>query len=316
MKTILTLDPFTIDPDEKGRLGFFFPAKAAALGVLMKQDGQNDPIKVVKLAAKAATQKGVTFQWRLIAGLHRLRGAQEAGIEIKALEVVGDAGTLEHIQASENFDRRALEPLEHSIFTRAVADAARLRLLELHGVDSVHALGGLSKAARAQFSEMEKADETASLVGTDLSTVYGWKDETAAALGLDPKSLQRALRIHRLIVEPFHDLIDVFKDHPVAKVRDSLLKICAIADEAKRREVIECLCGGPADLAYAFAHCGLSPEKVEPEPYRKFSGQILGGWSRLKAADQRRFIPEFVNQLTPAQRSFLRDELNQKEDGQ
>ena len=312
MKTILTLDPFTIDPDEKGRLGFLFPAKAEALGILMKADGQNDPIKVVKLA-KTVTHKGLTFQWKLVAGLHRLRGTQSAGIEIKAIEVVGDAATLEHIQASENFDRRDMGPLEHSIFTRAVADAARLRLFERHGVASENALGGLSKANRVQFSEIEKADEIAGLLWTDLSTAYGWKEETAKALNLGPKDLQRSLRIHRLIVEPFHDLINVFKDHPVAKVRDSLLKICAIADEAKRREVVECLCGGPADLGYAFQHCGLSPDRGDPEPYRKFSGQIAGGWTRLNVAERRRFLPEFLTYLSAAERDFLREQLKAEE---
>jgi ParB family transcriptional regulator, chromosome partitioning protein len=320
MKTILTLDPATIDPDPKGRIGLFFPAKAAALGLLMKQKGQNDPIKVVKLATKSTKHDygkvTTNYAWRAVTGRHRLEGCLREGLQIQAIEVAGTAAELLGIQKSENLDRRDLEPLEHSMFVRVVADEAKNAVLEKHGVASLDALGGLSRANRVQFSEMEKADEFADVTVDNLSTAFGWKEETAKALGLDPKSLQRALRIHRLIVEPFHDLIDVFKDHPVAKVRDSLLKICAIADEPTRRKVVECLCAGPTDLGYAFAHCGLSPEKAEPEPYRKFSGQIMGGWSRLNTAQQRRFIPEFVSQLTPAQRSFLRDELNQKEDGQ
>jgi len=320
MKTILTLDAFTIDPDEKGRIGLFFPAKAAALGLLMKQNGQNDPIKVVKLATKSTKHADgkvtTSYPWRVVTGRHRLEGCLREGLQVQAIEVVGTAIELLGIQKSENLERRDLEPLEHSMFVRVVADEARNALLEKHGVTSDKALGGLSKANRAQFSEAEKADEFAEATADNLSTAFGWKEETAKALGLDPKSLQRALRIHRLIVEPFHDLIDVFKDHPVAKVRDSLLKICAIADEPTRRKVVECLCAGPTDLGCAFAHCSLSPEKAEPEPYRKFSGQIIGGWSRLNTAQQRRFIPEFVSQLTPAQRFFLRDELNQKEDGQ
>jgi ParB family transcriptional regulator, chromosome partitioning protein len=315
MNAILTLDPFTIDPDPQGRIGLFFPAKAAALGVLMKAQGQNDPIKVVKLVVKTSKRSDGTvttsYPWRLIAGSHRLEAAIREGLEIKAIEVCGSDVELEIIQRSENFDHRELEPLERSMLVRHVADQARNALFEKHGVTSEQALGGKAKAARMQFSEMEKADEFSA--GADLLRAFGWKEETAAALSLTRDDLKRSLRIHRLIVEPFHDLIAVFKNHPVAKVTDSLLKICAVADEPTRRKVVEYLCAGPADLGYAFAHCGIMPAKAEAEPYRKFSGQILGGWSRLNFADQRRFIPEFVEQLPDGMRAILREELNRTE---
>jgi ParB family transcriptional regulator, chromosome partitioning protein len=153
MSVVLTLDPLTIDADESGRIGLFFPPKAEALGLLMAKEGQHDPIKVTKRKLKDR------FEYRLVYGLHRLRGAISAGITIKALlEESTDDAVLDVMQASENLNRRELEPLERALFVHTVSMAAKLRVMEEHGVASAQALGGKAKANKVQYSEIEKAE--------------------------------------------------------------------------------------------------------------------------------------------------------------
>jgi uncharacterized ParB-like nuclease family protein len=301
---VMSIDPTTVDADFGGRIGLYYPAKCHALAALISAHGQNDPIKVVLV------RKG---KWRLVAGLHRLQACISLGISVRAIEVAGDAAELAHIQASENVDRRELEPLERALFVHAVAEAAKARVLAEHGVENEQQLGGLKRQNKVQYSDIEKADEVAEAAGVNLTRAYGWREETAAALGLDLNALKRSMRIHRMICAPFPEMIDAFKDHPVAKVADSLLKIAAIKSEVTRRRVIEILLAGPKDLGFAMQSAGVTEVKAAPDAYAKFSSQILGGWGRLGVAERRKFIPELVAAIPEGMRALLREELDRVE---
>lgn len=69
---VLSLSPHDVLVGE--RLGAFWPDKAAAIGQLMAEDGQNEPIKVRANGPRAAKP------WTLVAGHHRLEGAMLAGL--------------------------------------------------------------------------------------------------------------------------------------------------------------------------------------------------------------------------------------------
>lgn len=300
---LLIIDPTTVDPDMDNRIGLYFPAKAEALGFLMARDGQNDPIKVVPhpLSSK--------YDWKLVAGLHRLNGSISANINVAAF-VMSAKDDLRAIQASENVDRRELEPLERAMFVYEVAEKNRARLIVGHGDVSQQVIAGRARAAKVQYSDVEKADEAAKLAVDNLSIAYSWKAETAQALGYSPKDIQRSMRIYRCIVEDNRDLMDAFKDLDVAKSADALLKIAALKDAALRRKVIETLIGGPKDLTYVFQKLGITPPKEATSTYAKFSSQILGGFSRLGTAEKRRFIPELVTAIPVGMRSLVREELD------
>jgi ParB family transcriptional regulator, chromosome partitioning protein len=300
----LCLDPFTVDPDFNGPFTFYFPAKAEAVGASIAEIGQQDRIKVRREKA------GAKFAWKRVTGLHRLQGCIAIGRDVRAEEWQGSDEELIAIRISENLDRRDLEPLERSALIAGMAEDARRKIMNWQGVDSQQALAGKARQNKLQYSESEKSDELAEQRWTNLSTAYGWKQEVADAWGVGPKDIQRATRIHRLIIEPFPELIDAFKDHPVAKVADSLLKIAAIKDEAKRRKVIEVLLAGPKDLGFALQSAGVADVKVAPEPYQKFASQILGGWSRLGTGEKRKFIPELVSAIPPGMRTLVRAELD------
>lgn len=306
---VLSLCPSTIDASGK-RIGLFYPAKAEALGLLIAQHGQNEPVKVVRNKA------GRKQEWRLVAGFHRLEGIRSQGIGVVyAIEVLGDEAYLDQVQASENMHRRELEPLERAMFVQAVADAARTRLLSEHGVDSQQALAAKAKAraGKVQYSDAEKADQDGEAASDNLSRAYGWNEHVSEALGMGRRDIQRSLRIYRCIVEPFPELIDDLKDHPVGKIADNLLKVAAIRDVRQRRFVIEALTAGTATLADALQIAGITDVKIAPEPFQKFSSQILGGWQRLGTADKRRFIPQLVEAIPAGMRALVREELDRLE---
>lgn len=302
MSAVLTLDPLTVDPSEVSRIGLFYPAKAEALGVLMKRDGQNDPIKVV------AHKLSDTVQWRLVAGLHRLQGAIAAGIDVKAIEESGDATRLREIQASENMHRRELEPLERAMFVQAVAEAAKARVLAEHGVDNEQALGGFAKADRKQYHDWEKADEMADAARSNLDRAYGWRDEVSESLGLSLSDLKRSMRIYRCICEPFSDLIDKLKDAPIAKVADNLNKIAVMRDVAARRKLIETIVDKPwlstLQSAERMAGMAATPSN-ELMPYQKYAATMSASARRIGVGEWRKVCDGFVGTLRPGQKTEL-----------
>jgi ParB family transcriptional regulator, chromosome partitioning protein len=302
-----------VDPDLPGRIGLFFPAKAEALAVLIAANGQNDPIKVIKRGNAAKTP------WKLVAGLHRLEACRINNDLVYCIEVSAgglSAKTAESIQVSENMDRRELAPLEKAMFVHAVADAAKARVEREHPGKSQQQIARASRANKLRLSDIRKADERAASTVDNLSTVYSWKHETAEACGLGQKDVQRSIRIYDCIIAPNRDLIDAFKDHPVAQSASDLLEICKIDDLVWRRRVIETLTGGAADLDFVLRMLKLKAEPVHPDAYSKFSSQMIGAIPRLGTADWRRFCPSFVGALSEARRAELRKALDDVETGQ
>lgn len=307
MSEVLSLDPSTIDPDEAGRIGLFYPEKAEALGVLMAEHGQKTPISVISSFSDGQ------YKWKLVSGLHRLKACLAAGVDVLAIAlpmISGSDGDAEFVQASENLHRRELEPLERAMFIRAMVDIVRAKVLKEYGVVSDKALAAKAKAARVQYSDAEKADELAEAAGANLARAYSWSEQVAEASGFGRSDIKRSMRIYRCIVEENRDLMDAFKDLDVAKSADALLKIAALKDAAIRRKVIETLITGPKDLGFVFQMLGIAPAKEEASTYSKFSSQILGGWTRLGTAEKRRFIPDLVGAIPQGMRALVREELD------
>lgn len=101
------------------RVGFFNADHAARLAVSMTDEGQHSPIHV-KRNGNAAKRK-----WKLVAGLHRLRGAEAARwTHIDAVQVAdasASANELLRLELSENVDHRHRRPIERSILMVAHA---------------------------------------------------------------------------------------------------------------------------------------------------------------------------------------------------
>jgi len=237
---ILELDPETIDVDLSGRIGFYFEDKAETFGCLMAQDGQRDPVKVSR------APKGSSFAHRLHVGLHRTMGARFKGLPIYAIEVKGTPEYLRELEMSENLHRRPMEPLERAKFVHAWSQVAQERIAREHGQLRQQQLAVNARWARVKAGEIrveqalqDECDDTADT----MSAVYGWQESAAVALGLDKRTIRRALELYRLVIEPFPaELVRALADRKGVGDNAAQLKLIAeVRDEAQRGAVIEAL---------------------------------------------------------------------------
>lgn len=310
---LLRLAPSDIHIPE--RLGLFFPDKAAALGRLMAIHGQRTPITVRKSA------KGIERPWTLVTGMHRLSGARAEELpHVFALERVGvSAADALDEEASENLDRRDQPPLEQAIFIHATCEAARLRIDLASGGAKQQAAAVAKRWAKVKSGEMRASDaleDETDHTMRHLVASYGWQESVAAAFNRSKRDIQRALRLYRMIVEPFPDLVQALSDHPVVGGNAAQLKLIAdVKGEAYRRRVIEQLLGDPelsADDARVIVGVDAAPGRA-PTSFEKFTNQISGGLGRLSAAEQKRALPTLLTTLkTDEVKRQLRDMLNQE----
>ena len=307
--TLFELSPLHVD--EGVRIGFLHEDKAAALGRLMAVDGQRDPIKVV------ANPKNPEQPWRLVTGMHRLHGARIEAITVWAIEVRGNPEELADLEASENLHRRRLGAIERAKFVAALAEAARDRIAREHGNLKQQQLAIKTRWARVKANEIrvdqalqEESDDTTG----QMSAVYGWQESIADAVGLDARTIRRSLRLHRLLVEPFPELIRDLAAHPVVGENEKQLRdIADVRDEAQRRRVIEILLQLPDCSAEEARILAKIDPRDGPAPpvHVKYGSQIEGGWARLNLQQQRAFIPNIAAMMgTAGLKRELRDRLN------
>lgn len=299
--------------DEGDRIGFLHEDKAAALGRLMAVDGQRDPIKVV------GNPKNPEKPWRLVTGMHRLIGAQVEGITVWAIEVSGKPEALADLEASENLHRRPLEPLERAKFVAALCEAAQERIARQHGQLrqqqlAVKARWDRVKAGiiRPEQALQEESDDTVE----NISTVYGWQDSAADALGFGKRTIRNALELYRLVIEPFPaELVRALADRRGVGDNASQLKLIAdVKDEGERRKVIEALVENTHLTAeMARVQIGLDSAKTAaPTKDVKFASTISDSWSRLSTGAKRDYLPRFVGMLTPGLKHQLRELLEEE----
>lgn len=296
------------------RLGAFWPDKAAALGHLMAESGQNEPIKVRASGPRA------TRPWTLVAGHHRLEGAKLAQLAlIKAIEVFGDDATLRHIEASENVERGSRSPIERACFVRAIADAAEARMAGQHeGLTQQQiAIRARWDAMKVKASGVERDDDLndaeADHTAANFATVYGWQESTAAALGLSKRTIRDDLALHRALVAPFPTLYRALATHPTVGENASALRdIAAIKDVGNRRALIEALIATPdMTLAQAMEGLGLNkPAAPGAIGATKFMNNMAANLRRLSAGDQARIAPEIVKTMKPSALLALRAALD------
>ena len=309
---VLALSPHDILIGE--RLGAFWPDKAAALGRLIAEDGQNEPIKVRKNGPRAAKP------WSLVAGHHRLIGAQMEHLAfIEAIEVVGDETTLRRIEASENVERGSRSPIERACFVRAIADAAEKRLAGQHEGLSQQQIAirarwdALKVKAPGVVRDDDLADAEADYTADILSGVYGWEESVADALGMSSRSVRRDLALHRAIVAPFPHLYRDLATHPVVGENAyALREIAAVKDEGSRRRLIEALIADPsATVLMAKISVGIADAAPPPaQGATKYMNGVTANLARLSPAYQRQIAPSIVETMHESAVDALRAALD------
>lgn len=308
---VLSLDPNDIEIGE--RLGAFWPDKAAAIGRLIAEDGQNEPIKVKRNGSRAGKP------WALVAGHHRLIGVQLEELRaIDAIEVFGDEAAIRRIEASENVERGSRSPIERACFVRAIADAAEARLKDQH-----QGLSAEQIAIRARWDAMKSkavgvereddlADAEAANTSANLAVVYGWAEQTAEALGMSQRAMFRDLALHRALVAPFPDLYRKLATHPTVGENASALRDIASYALDSRRALVEALAETP-ELTLAAAKEGLgltSPSAPSATGATKFMNGTMSNLRNLSAGDQARIAPEIVKTMKPSALLALREALD------
>ena len=300
---LLELSPSDILIPE--RIGFLHEDKAAALGRLMAVDGQRDPIKIARYLPSKSIEQCVSegkAPWRLVTGMHRLMGATYEGITIFAIEVSGKAEDLADLEASENLHRRPPGPIARE-----------------HGELSHQKLGAKVRWERVKRQEIGAEEALTEETGdacAKIAQAYGWEESVGEALGMSRRTIHNDLELFRLVIEPFPGLAEALSKHPVVGENASQLRaIARVKDEAKRGEVIEALLANPeigADDARIAA--GVDAERgVAPTPAQKHTNAIDNGWSRLSLSEKRRYLPRFVEKLTPDMKAQLRQLLDEEQ---
>lgn len=307
---VIAFDPHEIDTS--GRIGFYHPDKAVAVGRLLFKDGQRDLIKV-------SASKKPGFKWRLHVGLHRTEGAKLEGIPVYGVVVSGKPENLRELEASENLHRRPLPPIERAKFVFELCRAAQERIAREHGNLSQQQLGAKAKWDRVKHRELsadQALQEDTDDAADKMSAAYGWQDGVAEALDLGKREIRRSLAIYRLLIEPFPDLAEQLAKHPVVGENGAQLKVLTqLKDEGVRRRVIEALLADPEigveDAKIAAGADAFAP-KVTPVTYEKHYNAIESAWDRLGNSERSQFLPKFAALLTEGQKRALRDRLNEE----
>lgn len=308
---IYRLDPADVLVED--RIGIYWPEKAAAYGALMKRDGQTDPIKV--------TWRAKDEKWQLVAGLHRREGAILAGLPfVDAIEVKGKASDLRRMEVSENIHRRDFNPIERSLFVRAMCDEAEARWTAGYDGLSIQAIGQIRRwesdkaHAPGVYRDEVLAASEAVASAAKLGGTYGWQEDAADALGLSTRSLQRSLTLHRQIVAPFpREIWEGLARTPHGANQSALEAIGKVAAVATRRKVIEAIVANPAlsvDQAMLVADAASKPIKPRVTGDTKFMNNAQSNLSRLTAAGWRSFVPTIVEMAKPSSLQAMREAID------
>ncbi|MGR4892244.1 hypothetical protein ACIPPQ_14550 [Sphingopyxis sp. LARHCG72] len=173
------------------------------------------------------------------------------------------------------------------------------------------------RMGKVQFTPVEKADAEAEGADEALRSTYRWSDATAAACGMGVESLKRSLRIFRIIVEPNRDLMDGFKNHPVASNASALLAICAKGNvPANVRAVLEWLIANPAATTAdeALVALELMPSRggtgAPATGDTKFLNGLQSNLQRLSLNGQRRAAEVIAQSITPSALVAVRDAIS------
>jgi len=224
------------------RIGFFHADHAARIGASMEAEGQHAPVQV-RRNGNAAKQ-----QWTLIAGLHRLRGAEGIGwSEIAAIQVAGDGTSgadLRRMELAENLGQKHRRPIERAIMMVEHA------LLE-EAIDHPDSVGEASqvRAAKKRWNSAQSdagtrvalASPNASATVADACEVEGWRERSASAFGCSLRSFERHQRLVRAIVEALPDLAEALNNHPLGESLTAMGRLAKIKRVEARRAAAEML---------------------------------------------------------------------------
>ena len=318
---VISLDPNDIDVGE--RVGIYWPEKAAALGELIRTDGQRDPIKVRRNGNRASRP------WRLVTGLHRLAAIQNEQLPaVLAIEVSGDEDELRAIEVSENLHRRDLGPIERAMHLRVLADLAHQKFAAGYEGLTDQQIGIRRRWDKIKdsvaYSAADKAKAEADAIGdwsaedspaVECRTI-GWQEDLAAGLKLKPRQLRDYLKVHRTLVAPFPNLGIGFAQTPIASQLKACLAVADIVADDARAQLMRLIIDDPSIVTVdeAKVRLGLSPSKAgrddQSQGQTAFMERAEKNLDRLSASSWRDWAPALAAKVKPSALIAVRDALN------
>lgn len=277
------------------RIGFFNEPHATQLGESIRAIGQHDPIHVQRRGNAAK------LPWMLVAGLHRLRGAELAGLAtVNAVQIADASATaddLRRLELSENLDHRQRRPIERALF---IAERARLE----EAVDYPGHVGERQHERGAR----QRHSAAATMAAAD------YRDRTAEACGISLRTLERYQRLHREISEALNDraLVQRLNDHPLGESMTAMLRIgqltkadavaarIGIDPYAARRALVQVIVDHPgiASVDEAFAVWTDGARKGARSPAADPSARVARHWERMPLPDQRAFAVQLADSVS------------------
>lgn len=330
-RAMLSLSIAEIEVGE--RIGFYNIDHAARLGISMAAEGQHSPIHV-KRNGNAAKRK-----WKLVAGLHRLRGAEAIPwTHIDAVQVAdasASASELRRLELSENVDHRHRRPIERSILM-----VAHGRLEE--EIDHPGMVGEPSqvRAARKRWSGLSTSENARTIIGhasarshphsagtmtipaenrspnhacATIAHVCDWRDRTAAAFGVSLSTLKLHQRLYRNIVEPAElaDLAQAVNDHPLGERLSSMTTLASIRRPEARRKAAETILSSPdwKSMDQVMVAAGL--ERSTGFRVAK-DAELIRHWMVADDAKRKAHLEWLADKVTPSQALLIVERLDKR----
>lgn len=243
---------------------------ASLYAAMLKRGRRLPPIHV----RRTPNAKGGKFT--LVAGLHRLRGHEIAGLtEIRVEIVKADANEAREIEIEENLFRNGLSALER---IDAVADYRRI-FEEKHGAIT---RGGDQKS-KGQVGTL--IDEVSLLGVVEDSQEGHFYARVTERLGLSSRSAKRLSGIAKSLQSALHDAIvgTPIEDNQSAIERLSKLPV---RDQVKYATL---LAKNGGDLEAADAALAPKPAQSATD---KLRSRLIDTWGRIKPRDRIEFVRE------------------------
>jgi ParB family chromosome partitioning protein len=281
------------------RIGFYNEAHALRLGVSFAEEGQRAPIQV-KRNGNAAKQR-----WTLVAGLHRLRGAESIGwAQIGAIQVADaktSANDLRRLELSENLTHRYRRPIERAIM---MVEQARLE----------EALDHPGHVGETRQQRGARIKNSASVTITEADD---WRTRTAKAFGCSLSLLEKHQRIYRAIYEAMPELAQALNDHPLGESLSAMSKLAALPlDEisAARLTAAKMLLSrddwkSMADVLVAAGLAQSNGNRVDPE---KLGSVMMDAWMKMPPLGRRAHIDWLAEKVTPGQAKSMVATFNKR----
>lgn len=268
---------------------------AAALGKIMLKDGQETAITVCRLPGKD--------RWTLVAGAHRVVGAQIEEIEQLKATIIGP-GQLVRRQSeiSENLHRKDLDPVERAAFVAELVTVMKLRA----GIDPAASAQSIAANARWQrVNQFQSVDASATI-----AHAYGWADDVALETGFSRRSIYNDLLIQSRLSPSIIERLRVHR-HPILNNATQLRALAKLDEQTQFMVVGRMIDGGAKTVAAAQA---ILAQKPVLAPDAKRLSTFVGTFSRMGDVEKGAALTVLVSNMTPAMRRHVQSILNEADD--